>query len=86
MAWPGWSPRCVAFYDAYRATYAPDVAPYTDAEAVTAALIAAGVEVAVQRLHYHTGSADRAGSATGADYVEDLRGDLSQRLEQVGLR
>lgn len=25
-------------------------------------------------------------NATGADYVEDLRGDLSQRLEQVGLR
>ncbi len=50
----------LAFYDAYRATYAPDVAPYTDAEAVTAALIAAGVEVAVQRLHYRTGSPDRA--------------------------
>lgn len=25
-------------------------------------------------------------SATGADYVEDLRDDLSQRLEQIGLR
>ncbi|MGH3575758.1 MAG: hypothetical protein ACRDUW_28720, partial [Pseudonocardiaceae bacterium] len=50
----------LGFYDAYRATYAPDVAPYTDAEAVTAALIAAGVEVAVQRLRYRTGSADRA--------------------------
>jgi len=27
---------------------------------------------------------DRSG--TGADYVEDLRSDLGQRLEQVGLR
>ncbi|MGH3870479.1 MAG: CopG family transcriptional regulator [Pseudonocardiaceae bacterium] len=25
-------------------------------------------------------------SATGADYVEELRSDLSQRLEQVGLQ
>lgn len=50
----------VAFYDAYRATYAPDVAPYTDAEAVAAALTAAGADVGLQRLHYRTGSADRA--------------------------
>ncbi|MGH3778533.1 MAG: class I SAM-dependent methyltransferase [Pseudonocardiaceae bacterium] len=50
----------LAFYDAYRATYAPDVTPYTDAEAVAAALTAAGADVAVQRLHYRTGSADRA--------------------------
>lgn len=27
---------------------------------------------------------DRSG--TGAEYVDDLRGDLGQRLEQVGLR
>jgi hypothetical protein len=25
-------------------------------------------------------------SATGADYVEELRSDLGQRLEQIGLR
>ncbi len=50
----------LAFYDAYRATYAPDVAPYTDAEAVADALTAAGADVAVTRLHYRTGSADRA--------------------------
>ncbi len=50
----------LAFYDAYRATYSPDVVPYTDAEAVAAALTAAGVDVALQRLHYRTGSADRA--------------------------
>ncbi len=50
----------LAFYDAYRRTYAPDVTPYTDAEAVAAALTAAGVDVTVQRLPYRTGSADRA--------------------------
>ncbi|MGH3765901.1 MAG: class I SAM-dependent methyltransferase [Pseudonocardiaceae bacterium] len=50
----------LAFYDAYRATYAPDVQPYTDAEAVAAALTAAGVDPVVQQVHYRTGSADRA--------------------------
>lgn len=49
----------LAFYDAYRATYAPEVMPYTSAEAVAAALRAAGVDVDIQRLHYRTGSADR---------------------------
>ncbi|MGH3719985.1 MAG: class I SAM-dependent methyltransferase [Pseudonocardiaceae bacterium] len=47
------------FYDAYRATYAPDVTPYTDAEQVAAALTAAGADITVQRLRYRTGSADR---------------------------
>lgn len=49
----------LAFYEAYRATYAPDVAPYTDAEGVAAAL-AAVAEVSVQVLPYRTGSDDRA--------------------------
>ncbi len=49
----------LAFYDTYRATYAPDATPYTDAEAVATTLTAAGADVAIQRLHYRTGSADR---------------------------
>jgi SAM-dependent methyltransferase len=50
----------LVFYNAYRATYAPDATPYTDAEGVAVALTAADVELDVQRLHYRTGSADRA--------------------------
>ncbi|MGH3972073.1 MAG: hypothetical protein ACRDS9_01915 [Pseudonocardiaceae bacterium] len=38
----------------------PGVTPYTDAEALAAALAEAGADVAVQRLHYRTGSSDRA--------------------------
>ncbi|MGH3696376.1 MAG: class I SAM-dependent methyltransferase [Pseudonocardiaceae bacterium] len=49
----------LTFYDAYQATYAPDVMPYTTAEAVAAALTAAGTDLTIQRLHYRTGSADR---------------------------
>jgi SAM-dependent methyltransferase len=49
----------LAFYDAYRATYAPEVTPYTDAEGVAAALRRAGVEVDVQVLPYTTHSTDR---------------------------
>ncbi|MGH3782891.1 MAG: class I SAM-dependent methyltransferase [Pseudonocardiaceae bacterium] len=60
VAQAGAASHYLAFYDAYRATYAPDVAPYTDAEAVAAALTAAGADVAVARLRYRTGSADRA--------------------------
>lgn len=50
----------LTFYAAYRATYAPDIAPYTDAEGVADALRAAGAEVDVQVLDYRTGSTDRA--------------------------
>ncbi|HEY0814057.1 MAG TPA: class I SAM-dependent methyltransferase [Pseudonocardia sp.] len=50
----------LAFYEAYRPAFAPDVAPYTDAEGVAAALRSAGADVAVQTLHYRTGSVDRA--------------------------
>ena len=50
----------LAFYQAYRATYAPGVTPYTDAEGVAAALRAAGADVEVQVLPYRTASTDRA--------------------------
>lgn len=47
-----------------------------------------GVETPEGRLAALRASAgtwsDRSG--TGADYVEELRGDLGQRLDQVGLR
>ena len=49
----------LAFYEAYRATFAPDVAPYTDAEGVADALRTCGVAATVTPLHYTTGSADR---------------------------
>lgn len=50
----------LAFYDAYRASFAPDATPYTDAEGVAAALRSAGAPVEVQVIHYRTGTADRA--------------------------
>jgi SAM-dependent methyltransferase len=50
----------LVFYQAYRAAFAPAVAPYTDAESVAAALRSAGVDIALQVLPYRTGSADRA--------------------------
>jgi SAM-dependent methyltransferase len=50
----------LAFYEAYRPAFAPDVAPYTDAEGVADALRAAGADIEVQVLSYRTGSADRA--------------------------
>jgi SAM-dependent methyltransferase len=49
----------LAFYEAYRETFAPDVTPYTDAEGVAAALRDAGVRLDVQVLPYTTGSRDR---------------------------
>jgi SAM-dependent methyltransferase len=50
----------LTFYDAYRASFAPDATPYTDAEGVAAALREAGAPVEVQVLHYRTGTSDRA--------------------------
>ena len=50
----------LAFYEAYRASFAPDVTPYTDAEGVADALRDAGVAPQRQVLHYRTGSSDRA--------------------------
>lgn len=49
----------LAFYEAYRAQFAPEVTPYTDAEGVEAALRAAGVAPQTVPIHYTTGSADR---------------------------
>ncbi len=50
----------LTFYDAYRASFAPDATPYTDAEGVASALRAAGAPIVVQVLHYGTGTSDRA--------------------------
>lgn len=50
----------LTFYDAYRASFAPDATPYTDAESVAAALRAAGARVQTQVLPYRTGTSDRA--------------------------
>ncbi|MBJ7383281.1 MAG: class I SAM-dependent methyltransferase [Mycolicibacterium sp.] len=49
----------LTFYDAYRASFAPDATPYTDAEGVTEALRTEGAPVDVQVLHYRTGTSDR---------------------------
>lgn len=54
------SSHYLAFYDAYRAAFAPDATPYTDAEGVASALRAAGAPIEVQVIHYRTGSGDRA--------------------------
>ena len=50
----------LTFYDAYRASFAPDATPYTDAEGVADALRAAGAPIDVQVLQYRTGTTDRA--------------------------
>ncbi|TPG31942.1 class I SAM-dependent methyltransferase [Mycobacterium hodleri] len=49
----------LTFYDAYRATFAPEATPYTDAEGVASALRAAGAPIEVQVLQYRTGTSDR---------------------------
>jgi SAM-dependent methyltransferase len=49
----------LTFYDAYRATFAPDATPYTDAEGVASALREAGAPIAIETLHYRTGTSDR---------------------------
>lgn len=49
----------LTFYDAYRASFAPEATPYTDAEGVAAALRDAGAPVEVQVLNYRTGTSDR---------------------------
>ncbi|BDX35165.1 hypothetical protein TUM20985_57120 [Mycobacterium antarcticum] len=50
----------LTFYDAYRASFAPDATPYTDAEGVASALRAADAAIEVQVIHYRTGTSDRA--------------------------
>jgi len=59
VAQAGTRSHYLAFYEAYRATFAPDVTPYTDAEGVADALRGAGARTDVQEIHYRTGSADR---------------------------
>lgn len=54
------SSHYLRFYEAYRATFAPWVTPYSDAEGVAEALRAEGARIDVQALHYTTQSADRA--------------------------
>lgn len=49
----------LTFYDAYRATFAPDATPYTDAEGVASALREAEAPIEIQVLHYRTGTSDR---------------------------
>jgi hypothetical protein len=70
----------LAFYEAYRASFAPDAAPYTDAEGVAYALRAAGAPVEVQELHYRTGTADR-GVAEG--FLQRCAFDDTVSLEQM---
>ena len=49
----------LVFYEAYRADFAPDATPYTDAEGVADALRAAGADIEVDVLRYRTGTSDR---------------------------
>lgn len=49
----------LTFYEAYRAAFAPEATPYTDAEGVADALRAAGAPIDVQVVHYRTGTSDR---------------------------
>jgi SAM-dependent methyltransferase len=70
----------LAFYDAYRPSFAPDAEPYTDAESVTAALRSAGASVDVQALHYRTGTADRA---VAQGFLQRCAFDDSVSLDQM---
>ncbi|WP_433803452.1 class I SAM-dependent methyltransferase [Actinomycetospora sp. CA-084318] len=47
------------FAEAFRATFAPDAVPFTTAEQVREALVAAGVEPAVAPIRYDVGHPDR---------------------------
>jgi SAM-dependent methyltransferase len=70
----------LTFYDAYRASFAPDATPYTDAEGVAAALRAAGAPIEVQVLPYRTGTADRA---TAEGFLQRCAFDDAVSLEQM---
>jgi SAM-dependent methyltransferase len=73
----------LAFYEAYRAAFAPTVAPYTDAEGVAAALRSAGADVTVQVLEYRTGSSDRA---VVEGFLQRCAFDDTVSLEQMETR
>jgi SAM-dependent methyltransferase len=70
----------LAFYDAYRVTFAPDAAPYTDAEGVAAALRDAGAPVSVAVLQYRTGTSDRA---VAQGFLQRCAFDDTVSLEQM---
>lgn len=70
----------LTFYDAYRASFAPDATPYTDAEGVASALRAAGAPVEVQTLHYRTGTSDRA---VAEGFLQRCAFDDAVSLEQM---
>jgi SAM-dependent methyltransferase len=70
----------LTFYDAYRASFAPDATPYTDAEGVASALRAAGAPVEVQVLHYRTGTPDRV---VAEGFLQRCAFDDAVSLEQM---
>lgn len=70
----------LTFYDAYRASFAPDATPYTDAEGVASALRAAGAPVEIQVLHYRTGTSDRA---VAEGFLQRCAFDNTVSLEQM---
>ncbi len=76
------SAHYVAFYEAYRAGV-PDaggVAPFTSAEEVRDALVAAGAEVREERVRYTSGTADRA---VAEGFLQRCAFDDSLSLEQM---
>jgi SAM-dependent methyltransferase len=70
----------LTFYDAYRASFAPDATPYTDAEGVAAALRDAGAPVEVHVLDYRTGTSDRA---VAEGFLQRCAFDDGVSLEQM---
>ena len=70
----------LTFYDAYRASFAPEATPYTDAEGVASALREAGAPVEVQVLHYRTGTSDRA---VAEGFLQRCAFDDAVSLEQI---
>jgi SAM-dependent methyltransferase len=73
----------LTFYEAYRPAFAPDVAPYTHAEGVAAALRSAGADITVQVLRYRTGSSDRA---VVEGFLQRCAFDDTVSLEQLETR
>lgn len=69
----------LAFYDAYRAGVRP-ATPYTSAEQVRDALVAAGADVTEQRITYRTGTADRA---VAEGFLQRCAFDDTVTLEQM---
>lgn len=70
----------LTFYDAYRASFAPEATPYTDAEGVASALREAGAPAEFQVLPYRTGTSDRA---VAEGFLQRCAFDDSVSLEQM---